>query len=209
MATLVISDFDRTLFRSDEHTLAVLEIASKKLNLSGEETHQLRDELLEGQDSVDIAKLLKRRGVVLADILAELAGHGETYLYDDATDFMARCDNYWIVTTAINMNEQMAKLKLAGLADISTILQRQKKGGYILSKLVAGESGWSFLDYDPMQQEFETIIVVDDRLDAVEALIGIEGVRIYILQRPDAKYTLNTEDRTGIKVITSLKDIQL
>ena len=209
MARLIISDFDRTLFRSDDHTSAVLSELLQATNLSHEQSRALKAELFQGETTVDIDRIISRLGHELTSLLDAVEMKSESFLYDDAQHLLDSVVDKWIVTTAVNVTEQQSKLRSAGInASQAKILLRQKKGEYLTDHARIAKQGIILSDYHP-EKAFSEVLVVDDRFDAIEALIGAAGFKLVLLQREDAKYLAPSDLPDDVWVISTLQQLDL
>ncbi len=201
MAELFISDFDRAMFRTDDYAEDLLRGATELAQLPSLQTEEIIDRLRSEGDTVSIRGLLNDYDMAYSDYIDRVEPAGDDYLYPDGRRFVERVENLWVVTTAENQTLQEKKLKSVGLEGRATIVDGNK-GEYIADSLVRTNDGLIFPDFSH-DQAFEQITITDDRLDAVEVLLRVAGIRVVIMQRPDTKYPLNDHAPSEVLVLDS------
>ena len=207
MTNLVLLDFDRTLFRSDDHSEALLEVVISHNLIESDHAEELRSEMFSSENTVDTSAILRRRGINPDVVFEYVRKLNDTFMYGDAQEFLDGLSDFHVVTTATDVVEQQAKLKLAGLHDKATILPGAKKGEYLVKTLAREGDKLVFPDHHPSQQ-YDSVVLIDDRYDAIEAVVGTPGVRTILIQRDDAKYEYGGS-HPSIEVVKTLKEISL
>jgi hypothetical protein len=206
MPELWILDYDRTMFMSDDHSHALLELGLEHGHFDPERAAYLREQMFNEHNTVDTSAIFEEEGVNPSDIFDLVAEAGESHLYPDVLPFIRGVDNFHVVTTATDLEEQAAKLRLGGVEDRATILDGQVKGEYIRDQIEVVEDGLIFPDHHD-KLIYDRIAVVDDRIEMIEALLDIAGVRVILIQRSDAKYVPESPIDNRVEVIKSFEDI--
>ncbi len=206
MTDLYLIDFDRTSFMSDRHSHAMLRLGIKHGYFDPDHEDRLKSKMFNEQNTVDTSAIFQNEGVEPTDIFDLVTEAGETFLYPDVVPFLKQLSAYHIVTTASDLAEQHAKLRLVNLHDKATVLDGHNKGEYIRDTLKRVDGGLIFPDHHE-SLAYDRITVVDDRHEAIEALYDIDGVRPILIQRHDAKYRIGAERPGKLIVVESLDEV--
>lgn len=201
---LAIVDLDRTIIDTDAFAHAVVVQAAQQLDLPLSSRCDLEREILDKQDTVDLHAVFARHGIDLEEELGHLKIEGD-FVYPDVTEFIERHPDFWVVTTGLNEAYQNAKLAHAGLDGRATVI-KGVKGPYIKEKLIQQDGLVGFADYSE-DAYFDEILVADDRYEMIEALVGLRGLKLFVVQREGAKYPAPAEPHHGFSVVSSLNNL--
>jgi len=208
--TLAITDFDRTLFSPDFYQ-AFIEAAINGGLLAPDATASIQAAINDPNKTIDLLAALGEHGVDIeaAIRLARATLAPNQFLYPDALGFLDRASaaaTVMIMTTATGRYWQSIKLSMCpALANFHQITLSGNKGVHIKANLQrrAGRLGLR----DLPNQWFDSIMLVDDRVDALMPLIGQSDFTLWHVERPLAKYQ-RERDYVGIRHVSSLNEVQ-
>jgi hypothetical protein len=207
--SLIILDFDRTLFSADFYT-NFLELLRERQLLNQSQVDHILKLLQDTTVSLNLLDVLQRNGIntVQAIELARARLNPDDFLYPDLSSFLERYRQHKIILLTTGARRwQMIKLDFCTLLQpYPKIIVQENKGVYLKETLLKKSGGVSIQDLEG--RWFEDLILIDDRVDALLPLQGQDRIRLFNLERPDAKYKRG-RDYDGITHITSLNEVHI
>jgi FMN phosphatase YigB (HAD superfamily) len=206
--TLTIADFDRTLFDPAFYQ-AFIQLTVHRGLLQPAAAEPVMASLHDTSQTTDLLSAIRmlRVDTDAAMETARAAFAPDQFLYPDATAFLKRAADgrLIIVTTAAGRHWQNFKLSLCpALHPFPQIVISGNKGQFIKKNLVRREAQLG-LRHLPGEW-FDRIMLVDDRTDALEPLVGESSLELWHVERLGAKYQ-RTRNYAGIHHVSTLNEV--
>lgn len=204
MSRLEVIDFDRTSFDTDLFSETLVTRLADEDHLTSHERDAVL-EALEAPDTADIVELLRQYDIAEAHITQMAAALEGDFVYPDARRFIHEARHVLVLTTAVNVAFQEAKLTQASL-DARHKIVTGNKGVFLRGAIQELPEGLVLPDYDG-QETFGWMRLVDDRFNALQPLLWQQNVELRMMVRPDAKYRPTEVESRSIGVIASFDEI--
>lgn len=206
---LIIVDFDRTLFNVNEF---FTDFCSQILSDEGVTNTELRaevEEFLHSGNHSDFRPFMERYHVDLQGVMAKVnytLSH-KSYLYSDVKDFLARFKNDKVIIVSVGVQEyQEIKFQLTdSLSHIERVVIDANKGDYLKTRLRSLQRGIQCQELAG-DEEFSELLFIDDKLDMLEPLAGQPLIKLFHIERPDAKFP-STSKIKGVQYIKTLEEV--
>lgn len=207
---LIVSDFDRTLFNVNEFFVDFCDYILGEPELHNQELRAEVEEFLHSGDHSDWHAFMDKYHADLTHILdkVKFVLNKNSYLYEDVADFLGRfkADKIAVLTTG-RQEYQQVKLQLAG--ELDRIIKKVipgNKSEYLKKNLVRSKESISVPDLTG-SREFSGLYLIDDKMDMLLPLLGEPNVKLFHIQRPDAKF-LRESSHEGIHNISTLLEVE-
>ncbi|HEV2355139.1 MAG TPA: hypothetical protein VGR89_12905 [Puia sp.] len=206
---LIILDFDRTLFSPVFYT-EFIQLMTQH-GLDRQTAARLIAAVSDETQSIELLTEVKAAGISepAANSLALTHLGHDRFLYPDVIPFLEQNRDHRIVilTTAVDPAYQEIKLRLCpSLSRFTRIVIGRNKGEHILDHLRReGDTvGLSDLPF----QMFNSLHLVDDRIEPLRSLVGQDQVSLWHIERPDSKYK-GKAGTPAIHEVENLKEVKI
>lgn len=206
---LIILDFDRVIFNHNLFYDDCLFVLHDQKVITAAQYERLEQQLYSLDISFDILASSVKLGLDPDKVerLIETSMSAKTYYYDDVAEFLWRHEKQQVlIITTGRREEQKLKLNLCPIIKPYVhIIIPGNKGTYLANSLVQDKAGITIKSF--INQKFGEVWLVDDRPDNLLPLKSCPGIKLFHLQRPDAKY-VRERDYVWARHVSSLEEAQ-
>lgn len=207
---LIVTDFDRTLFDVNAFFLDFCELILADESITNLELRANIDEFINSGDHSDFHHFMNRYHIDLQNIIGKVQHTlgSKSYLYEDVTKFLRYfSDDEIIILTTGRQEFQQVKLQLVNeFATINKIVIPGNKGEYLKEKLKIVPQGFEMPTLTGTNV-YSELYLIDDKIDMLMPLIGMKRVKLFNIQRPDAKF-IAPNIPAGITKISSMVEVK-